>query len=243
VEERAAVTLALVVATTVMAGQTRSVGAPEVFNVNAQVKGAAGAAAATLQVHIDRYTPDADRTAVEDALKHGGYANFLNALRKAPEVGRVQSGERLFPIRWARQTNTKDGGRTIVVVTDKPIFFIGGAAADAKPRAGYDVGLIQMTVDGVGFGSGTMAGAARIRPGGEAGVQVLQNDGKRVRVLFTPEAREAVEKVKHVDYVERVAASDNLRDMLGGASPASNQQAFGEPAAPGAAPVTTAGAQ
>jgi spore germination cell wall hydrolase CwlJ-like protein len=76
-----------------------------------------------------------------------------------------------------------------------------------------------------------------------AGVQVLQNDGKRVRVLFTPEAREAVEKVKHVDYVERVAASDNLRDMLGGASPASNQQAFGQPAAPGAAPVTTAGAQ
>ena len=169
---QSSITLALVVATTVMAGQTRSVGAPEVFNVNAQVKGAAGAAAATLQVHIDRYTPDGDRTAVEDALKHGGYANFLNALRKAPEVGRVQSGERQFTIRWARQTNTKDGGRTIVVVTDKPIFFIGGAAADAKPRAGYDVGLIQMTVDGVGFGSGTMAGAARIRPGGEAGVQV-----------------------------------------------------------------------
>ena len=137
---QSSITLALVVATTVMAGQTRSVGAPEVFNVNAQVKGAAGAAAATLQVHIDRYTPDADRTAVEDALKHGGYANFLNALRKAPEVGRVQSGERQFTIRWARQTNTKDGGRTIVVVTDKPIFFIGGAAADAKPRAGYDVG-------------------------------------------------------------------------------------------------------
>jgi len=80
---QSSITLALVVATTVMAGQTRNVGAPEVFNVNAQVKGVAGAAAATLQVHIDRYTPDADRTAVEDALKHGGYANFLNALRKA----------------------------------------------------------------------------------------------------------------------------------------------------------------
>ena len=60
------ITLTLVVATTVMAGQaSRNVGAPEIFNVNAQVKTAAGAAAATLQVHIDRYTPDADRTAVE----------------------------------------------------------------------------------------------------------------------------------------------------------------------------------
>ena len=166
------ITLALVVATTVAAGQTRNVGAPEVFNVNAQVKGASGAAAATLQVHVDRYSPDADRTAVESALKQGGYAGFLNALRKAPQVGRVQVGERQFDIRWARQTNTPNGGRTIVVVTDKPMFFVGGGAADAKPRAGYDVGLIQMTVDGVGFGSGTMAAAARVRPGGEAGVQV-----------------------------------------------------------------------
>ena len=166
------ITLALVVATTVAAGQVRNVGAPEVFNANAQVKTPNGAAAATLQVHIDRYTPDADRTAVESALKHGGYANFLNALRKVPEVGRVQVGERTFAIRWARETKTPDGGRTIVVVTDKPVFFVGGGAADAKPRAGYDVGLIQMTVDGVGFGSGTMAGAARVRPGGEAGVQI-----------------------------------------------------------------------
>jgi len=58
------------------------------------------------------------------------------------------------------------------LVTDKPMFFVGAGAADAKPRAGYGVGLIQMTVDGVGFGSGTMAAAARVGPGGEAGVQV-----------------------------------------------------------------------
>ena len=167
------ITLALVVATTIAAsGQTRNVGAPEVFNANAQAKTANGAAAATLQIHVDRYSPEADRTAVENALKHGGYANFLNALRKAPQVGRVQVGERQFAIRWARETKTPDGGRTIVVVTDKPIFYVGGGAADAKPRAGYEVGLIQMTVDGVGFGSGTMAGAARVRPGGEAGVQI-----------------------------------------------------------------------
>jgi hypothetical protein len=172
VRTQASIGLALVLATAVIAGQARNVGAPEVFNANAQVKGKTGAGAATLQIHIDRYTPDADRTAVETALKQGGYANFLNALRKAPEVGRVQVGERQFPIRWSRQTTNKDGGRTIVVVTDTPIFYVGGGAADAKPRAGYEVGLIQMTVDGVGFGSGTMAGAARIRPGGEAGVQV-----------------------------------------------------------------------
>ena len=125
--------LALVLSTAVLAGQARNVGAPEVFNANAQVKGKTGAGAATLQIHIDRYTPDADRTAVETALKQGGYANFLNALRKAPEVGRVQVGERQFPIRWSRQTSNKDGGRTIVVVTDTPIFYVGGGAAESQP--------------------------------------------------------------------------------------------------------------
>ena len=76
-----------------------------------------------------------------------------------------------------------------------------------------------------------------------AGVQVMQNDGKRVRVLFTPEAREAVEKVQHVDYVERVSASANLRDMLGGAAPATSEQAFGSPPAKPVTEVASAGTQ
>ena len=71
------------------------------------------------------------------------------------------------------------------------------------------------------------------------GVQVIQDNGKRVRVLFTPEAREAVEKTKHVDYVERVAASDNLREMLGTTAPA-QEQALGRSSGgttPAAAPA------
>jgi hypothetical protein len=149
----------------------RNVGAPETFTANASVKSGGGVAAATLQIHIERYTLDADRAAVETALKTGGYASFLIALRKAPEVGYVQVGDQKTAIRWARQTETPKG-RTIVVVTDKPLAFVGGAAPDAKPRAGYEVGLIQMDVDPIGLGSGTMAGAARVRPGGETGVRI-----------------------------------------------------------------------
>ena len=54
----------------------------------------------------------------------------------------------------------------------------------------------------------------------------IEPDGKRVRVLFTPQARAAVEKVVHKPYVERVAASDNLRWTLGDA-PAATEQALG----------------
>ena len=74
------------------------------------------------------------------------------------------------------------------------------------------------------------------------GVQVIQSDSKRVRVLFTPEAREAAEKVKVTPYVERVAASDTLRGMLGAGAPASSDKQFGHASEP-AAPAATAGAQ
>ena len=49
---------------------SQKTGAPETFTANIQAAGAqGGAAAATIQVDIRRYTPEADRTAVEAALK------------------------------------------------------------------------------------------------------------------------------------------------------------------------------
>jgi len=53
---------------------------------------------------------------------------------------------------------------------------------------------------------------------------MVGKDG-RVRMLFTPQAREAVEKVKVTPYVERVAASDNLKFALTGAE--EQQRPFG----------------
>ncbi|HXW07770.1 MAG TPA: hypothetical protein VD833_21250 [Vicinamibacterales bacterium] len=158
-------------ATSAVAQPGRQQGAPETFTANANVTGAAGAAAATFTVVIKRYTPDADRTAVEGALKGGGYPAFLKALRQAPDVGYVQHGPNQFAIRYARETRTPKG-RTIVLVTEKPMFFLGGAAPDAKPREGYEVALLRMEIDDVGLGNGMMTGAARVKPLPEGGVQV-----------------------------------------------------------------------
>jgi hypothetical protein len=77
-----------------------------------------------------------------------------------------------------------------------------------------------------------------------AGVQVKETEGgKRIRVLFTPEARKAADEAKHVDYVERVAASDNLRWTLAGGAPAAADKPFGRAAEPATAPAAPAGAQ
>jgi hypothetical protein len=160
----------VILATSFALGQTT--GAPETFVAMAQAANSQGAAVTgTVTIQINKYTTDQDRTRIQDALRIGGYPGFLPELRKAPEVGYVELNGKKTSVRWARQ-QPSDKGRTIAIVTDTPIFFVGGGAVDAKPRAGFDVAVIQIDVDSVGIGTGTMAAAARVRPGGATGVQI-----------------------------------------------------------------------
>lgn len=154
------------------AAQTAGTGsAPEAFSANVQIKTASGPISATIQIRISRYTPDFDRKVLDDALRQGGYASFVNALRRAPEAGTVAAGDGQFTIRLASERKT-DKGRTIVIVTDKPVFFVGGARPDAKPRTGYETALIQLQLDDAGTGTGVMGAAARVKPDGEGGVRI-----------------------------------------------------------------------
>jgi hypothetical protein len=148
-----------------------TLGAPETFRVTAQAKGTPGVAVAIIQVVIQRYTPDAERTTVEGALETGGYPAFLTELRKSSDVGYIEHGTSKFTIRYARETKTGTG-RRIDVVTDRPIYFLGAGAPDAKPRAGFDVAVLRMEIDDIGLGSGVMAAAARLKPAPEGGVQI-----------------------------------------------------------------------
>jgi len=73
------------------------------------------------------------------------------------------------------------------------------------------------------------------------GAEVEKAPAGRVAVRFNLEAaRKATEEVKHVAYVEKVQASDNLRWTLSGGAPASDEKPLGRasseaPATPGAA--------
>ena len=145
--------------------------APETLSANAQATNSNVGLSAVVGIHIERYTPDRDREAMADALRYGGYPGFLTALRKAPDVGYVELGGKKFVVRWAREQPAGQG-RTIVVVTDQPVFFVGGGSVTEKPRAGYELAVLRLDVDAVGLGTGTMAAAARVKAGGPTGVQV-----------------------------------------------------------------------
>jgi hypothetical protein len=163
--------LVAIMSTSGMVLAQKDINPPETFTANAQALGRNAGVSAEVTIHIEQYTSESDRATIQEALRIGGFPGFLPALRSAPEVGYVEMNGRKTKVRWARQQPT-DKGRTISIVTESPLAFVGGAAVDAKPRKGYEVAVIRIDVDQVGLGTGSMAAAARVRPGGPTGVQI-----------------------------------------------------------------------
>jgi len=151
-------------------GDPRRPTAPETFRAHANVTSKEGLAGAMfVDIKVDKYSRDADRDVMTNALKTGGYPALLTAVRNAPAVGTVTIGKDTYTIRWAREQRSGENKRTISIVTDKPMYFVGGGNVNAKPRAGYELAVVQFDIDDAGVGQGTMAAAARIKPGGPNG--------------------------------------------------------------------------
>jgi len=156
---------------------------PETFSANAQVLGQDASASAMVTIRIEHYIAESDRKNMLEALRIGGYPGFLPVFRKAPEIGSVEMNGRKVVVRWAHQQATPNEGRTISVVTDGPLFFVGGGSVDSKPRAGFELAILLLDVDSTGVGTGTMAAAARVRPGGPTGVQIDDYSEKPVKLV------------------------------------------------------------
>jgi len=158
-----AVLLGMIASVAATAMQYRPTDVPVEYSASVQAVGELGAVAAYVKIHIDRFTPERDRKALVDALKTGGYAAFLPALRKAPPVGWIAIKDRKWELRWAHQI-VSDRGQVVTAAVAEPILFAGGGRADAKPRDGFDMAVIRLNVDGIGMGTGTFAPAARVKP-------------------------------------------------------------------------------
>jgi hypothetical protein len=160
---------------------------PQTFDLVATASpnaAAKGGITVAMTVQLDRYTPEHELKTMTDGLKYDGYKGFLNALREAPRVGTLDVAGQTFGIRWAREVPNANG-RIISLVTDQPVFFVGGGRKDAKPKGGYEVAVIQLVLDASGKGTGTMAAAARVKPGGETGVRIDNYAEKPVQLTAT----------------------------------------------------------
>jgi len=85
----------------------------------------------------------------------------LKQLQKIKPAGRIRTPDSIgYDLRYAQQTPSEDGGRTIVIATDRPIGFW---EATQRPRSfDYPFTVIQMKLDRDGHGSGTLSYATRI---------------------------------------------------------------------------------
>jgi hypothetical protein len=96
------------------------------------------------------------------AFKSGGAAALRKALEGVPPTGSVRLGNgQPTPTRLAIERPVGDG-RLITLVTETPLMFLGAGMPGAKPREGFDFGVIDLEVNASGSGSGTLAPAAKI---------------------------------------------------------------------------------
>jgi hypothetical protein len=147
----------------------RGQGSAEVFTATAAVKTAGGASAsAPVTISIDRKMaqPEADKLVA--AFKAGGAAALRKALVGVAPTGTVQLGTgKATPTRITVERATGPG-RLLTIITDQPLLFLGAGVPGAKPQAGYEFAVIDITVDAKGTGTGTIAPAAKIRMNGSA---------------------------------------------------------------------------
>jgi hypothetical protein len=134
---------------------------------DAQVKSDTTTITSRVTIRVDRLMEESRRTRVTDALRYGGYPNFFNALRGLPPVGSIEVESRSVEVRYAHE-QPADGGQRLVLVADRPLFFLG---VD-KSRAGYELTVVELRFDARGGVTGTMSGAARVKPTPDGGVQL-----------------------------------------------------------------------
>jgi len=139
---------------------------PLTLTLDAQAKSGDTTVTSKVTIQVDRLMEESRRARVTDALEHGGYANFVNALRAIPAVGTIQLVKRVVDVRYAREQQDEQG-RRLVLVGDRPLFFLGDAT---KARAGYALTIVELRFDAQGGVTGRMAGAARVKPTPEGGV-------------------------------------------------------------------------
>ena len=125
---------------------------------------------AVVEIRIDSWSTDAEREELIATMVDKGEDALLRALQKArvrgrwnipgftgPDIHQLRLGH---DIRFARQTPLPDGGRRIILATDR---YIGFVEARNQPRSiDYPFTFMEIRVNKEGKGEGKMAVATKV---------------------------------------------------------------------------------
>lgn len=123
-----------------------------------------GPKTATIDFTIERWSTDAERDQLLAIIKENPKdpnAKLLKALQKLPKVGYIRTPDRLaWDLRFARQTPMDEGGRSLVLATDRPIGFW---EARNQPRSmDYPFTIVEIHLDKDDKGAGKILAGTRI---------------------------------------------------------------------------------
>ena len=145
-----------------------------------------GPSTATVDFQIERWSTDAERDQLLAILKeekdvYRANQKLLSALQRLPKVGYIRTPERLaWDLRFARQMPLEDGGRRIVLATDRPIGF---REARNQPRTmDYPFLVMDIRMNAEGKGEGKLIPAARIEAGEDGTFEVEGYASEPVRL-------------------------------------------------------------
>src|SRR5262245_46923318 len=129
-----------------------------------------------LEIWIERWSGDDERERLRKALDDKGVAGLATALTAvSPRVGyvRTQRGGTL-DLKFAREVPLADGGRRVLLATDR----LAAPKDGTNPRADvYDFLAVEVRLDKDGKGEGRTAGPERLRYNKEAGTLELDRYG------------------------------------------------------------------
>jgi hypothetical protein len=160
--------------------RAQTLGEPEDFTAIAIVNNNLASGAGTVLMRVTRWSTEAERNKLIQVLQKDGAETLLDELQEMRSVGTIRTPDTLaYDLRYAHQRPGADGGRQIVLATDRPIGFW---EAVHRPRTiQYPFTVIQMQIGADGEGKGTLSVATKIIARGD--VIELENFATRPVML------------------------------------------------------------
>ena len=122
--------------------------------------------AGTVLISIERWSTNAERDRFVSTLRNKGPQALVDALQDTRPVGRIRTPDSIgYDLRYAFQTPGEDGGRRIVIATDRPIGF--WEAFDRPRTVDYPFTIVQMQIGPDGRGTGTLSEFTKVLASGD----------------------------------------------------------------------------
>jgi len=131
------------------------------FAVNLDGTAIAPTGAGVVEILVERYSTDAERDRLLEALMEKGPEKLLDTLQSLPRVGYIRTPNSIgYDLHYARKAPLPEGGERVTLATDR---YIGFWEAANRPRTiDYPFTVIELRLNPDGVGEGKMSIATKV---------------------------------------------------------------------------------